>query len=101
MASEKITVEDIIKKAQLVKKRFQEMQHNISKLEIELANAQKFLKEQEEINFTLGEEIKMFKLAHRLTETSAEEKGELKQKINEIIRSVDLCIAQLSEENGN
>lgn len=101
MASEKVTVEEIIRKAQLVKKRFQEIHSNQIKLENELANTQKLLKEQQEINFTLGEEIKMLKLAHRLTETSAEERGELKQKINEIIRSVDLCIAQLSEENGN
>lgn len=100
MEAEKNSTSEILRKSRLVKQRFDWLKNQVLKLEEELAQTRLQLKEQQEINTTLGEQIKMFKLAQRLTETSAAEKGELKRKLNEMIRSVDLCIAQLSEENG-
>lgn len=100
MENKTITTSEILRKSRLVKQRFDSLKNQVAKLEEELLQTRMLLKEQQEINETLGEQIKIFKLAQRLTETSAAEKGELKRKLNEMIRSVDLCIAQLSEENG-
>jgi hypothetical protein len=100
MASKNTEVSEILKKARLAKLRFEHLTKRLEQVEEELRNTKIQLKEQQEINKTLGEKIKMFKLAQRFLETSAADKGELKRKLNEMIRSVDLCIAQLSEENG-
>ena len=100
MPANPATIDEILKKSRLLKQRFDTLKYNTAKLEKELEETNRQLQEQQEINATLGEQIKMFKLAQRLTETGAAEKGELKRKLNEMIRSVDLCIAQLSEENG-
>lgn len=101
MSKEKLTIEDVLVKAHTLKQRFDTLKDALNNLQTELEETKIKLKEQQEINNTLGEKIKMFKLAQRLTETSETEKGELKQRLNEMIRSVDLCIAQLSEENGD
>ena len=90
----------IIGKAQKVLHRVNDLKEKVKKLEDALLLAKQQIEKERETNRDLGEQIKMFKLAQHLTETSATEKSEMKRKLNEMIQTVDLCIAQLSEENG-
>ncbi len=52
-------------------------------------------KQQEEIR-TLGEEIKLFRLAGAVQHEQPAESGEVKMRLNELIRDIDQCLALLN-----
>jgi uncharacterized coiled-coil DUF342 family protein len=92
--------EALISKTKRVVQRVSELKEKNKKLEDEVVLLKQQLEKEREAAKMLGEQIKMSKLAQHLSETSASERSELKRKVNEMIQTVDLCIAQLSEENG-
>jgi|GEM_PF-4155692 hypothetical protein len=92
--------EALISKTRKVVQRVSELKENSKRLEDEVLLLKQQLEKEREVTKMLGEQIKMSKLAQHLSETSAAERSELKRKVNEMIQTVELCIAQLSEENG-
>ncbi|MDW8273392.1 MAG: hypothetical protein RMJ53_04075 [Chitinophagales bacterium] len=98
---QEISWEIVLSKALQIKKYVELLEQRVCLLENELLETQKKLNEQTLKTNELAEQIKLFRLAQCFKETSEEEKSELKQKVNEMIRSIDLCIAQLSRHHGN
>jgi hypothetical protein len=69
------------------------LEHN--ELKSEKAELEKKLKEKQEIIRSLEEKQSQIKLARVLTETH-ENTTDIKLKINELVREIDKCIAQLN-----
>ncbi len=89
----------VIAKAKKVLQRVNELQDKNRKAEEELLLIKQQLEKERQLNQQLSEELKTTKLGAYLAGASREERTELKRKVNEMIQTIDLCIAQLSDEN--
>ncbi len=93
-------VSDIIssleKKVRELVKAHDSLRHRNNILSAELGELKNMLDVQKQTIKNLEEKNKIIKLAKSLTESEAKDSAEMKYKINEIVREIDKCIAQLN-----
>lgn len=97
MAGNSVKFEEILQKAKRIKTRMDELRAENLKLKEELKRAKESTENYKETVDTLNEKIKILRLAQNLTEIETGDKGDLKRKLNDMIKVVDHCISMLNE----
>ena len=84
------------RKLRLLLNEHQTLQQEVSQLRVENGDIKKLLKAKEEQIDGFKDKVTINKIAHSVTAEDGES-AEMKQKLSEYIKRIDLCIAHLSE----
>lgn len=88
-------ISSLEKKVKELVKRYTELKRRNTALETELAQLRKTVDTQNEVLKNLEEKNKIIKLAKSLTDSNPDTAA-MKYKINELVREIDKCIAQMN-----
>lgn len=88
-------ISSLEKKVKELVKRHTELKRRSTALETELAELRKTVDTQNEVLKNLEEKNKIIKLAKSLTDSNPDTAA-MKYKINELVREIDKCIAQMN-----
>jgi predicted RNase H-like nuclease (RuvC/YqgF family) len=88
-------ISSLEKKVKELVKRHTELKRKNSALETELSELRKTVDSQKEAIKNLEEKNKIIKLAKSLADSNPDTAA-MKQKINELVREIDKCIAQMN-----
>jgi predicted nuclease with TOPRIM domain len=97
VAGSPVRFEEILQKANRIKLRMDEVRSENIKLKEELKRLKETTENYKETVDSLNEKIKILRLAQNLTEIETGDKGDLKRKLNDMIKVVDHCISMLNE----
>ncbi len=90
-----LIISSLEKKTKELLKNHSELRRRNTGLESELSELRKTVDSQKEAIKNLEERNKIIKLAKSLTESNPDT-AEMKYKINELVREIDKCIAQMN-----
>lgn len=90
-------ISKLITKANAVKQYVQKLENEKKALQLKNDELKALLDNEKNTNFELQEELKVLQLAKHLEGDTSGDNIEIKQKINELIKEVDRCIAWLSD----
>ena len=88
-------ISSLEKKVKELVKRYAELKRRNTALETELTELRKTVDSQKEAIISLEEKNKIIKLAKSLTDSNPDTAA-MKYKINELVREIDKCIAQMN-----
>lgn len=88
-------ISSLEKKVKELVKRYAELKRKNTALETELTELRKTVDSQKEAIKNLEEKNKIIKLAKSLADSNPDTAA-MKQKINELVREIDKCIAQMN-----
>lgn len=88
-------ISSLEKKVKELVKRYTELKRKNTALETELTELRKTVDSQKEAIKNLEEKNKIIKLAKSLADSNPDTAA-MKQKINELVREIDKCIAQMN-----
>ncbi len=88
-------ISSLEKKVKELVKRYSEVKRRNTALETELAELRKTVDSQKEVVKNLEDKNKIIKLAKSLADSNPDTAA-MKYKINELVREIDKCIAQMN-----
>ncbi|MGE0635523.1 MAG: hypothetical protein AB7G44_09455 [Bacteroidia bacterium] len=88
-------ISSLEKKVKELVKRHSELKRRNTAMEAELEELRKTVDSQKEVLKNLEEKNKIIKLAKSLADSNPDTAA-MKQKINELVREIDKCIAQMN-----
>ena len=88
-------ISSLEKKVKELVKRYAELKRRNTALETELTELRKTVDSQKEAIISLEEKNKIIKLAKSLADSNPDTAA-MKYKINELVREIDKCIAQMN-----
>lgn len=89
-------IKPLLEKVKLLAEKYQQQVEINKKLEIQVAELNKKLAEQNEVIKDLEERNKILKLAKSLNGNTDENITGIKLKINELVKEIDRCVALLN-----
>lgn len=89
-------IKPLLEKVKLLAEKYQQQVEINKKLEIQVAELNKKLAEQNEVIKDLEERNKILKLAKTLNGNTDENITGIKLKINELVKEIDRCVALLN-----
>ncbi|MCX6200010.1 MAG: hypothetical protein NTY88_12455 [Bacteroidetes bacterium] len=92
-------LESVLEKAKKIKEQYHKLQSKNETLEKELREVKQLLHTEQRQTVELRDTIKIIKLAQNIGSANASETDvtELKRKLNEYIKEIDLCITMLND----